>query len=161
MVAPLTEKPANAPRVVIMVEVLRVRVTTDGAPITLLLTELGDRGLREAVLAVEVAVRVRRVVAPFAAAAEAGRASRVARVVPVSDRPLTCRTPPEAVRDPGVVADLPAQLPATLLVPPPTSFAVALEAVEGQAIRLRAVAPEGRRGEVSPALGTGRIHNSE
>jgi hypothetical protein len=134
LVASLAEKLPGPPRGVIVIEVLRGRLTTDGATIVLGRTDVGELPLGEPVPPIEVRLTVGDAVAGFAPAAEAGRCSAVADIVLVRDGLLASRAPTEAGRDPRMIADLLTHRVTVLPVPRVVALPVAGQAVEGEAV---------------------------
>jgi hypothetical protein len=141
-VAPLAEEGSHETRLVVVIEVLGVGFAADGAPVALPRTEILDRFAWNAVLAQPVRLVAGATMARFALAPEAGGRRRAAHVVLMRDRLLTSRTPSEAIRHPGeipYVAPLSSSLAAIRL---PAPRAIARLAVDGQPVRLDAVAAE-------------------
>ena len=105
LVTSLAEQLPDATRLVIVVEVLRAGIPADAASVVLCRPQGVQLTPCQLVLAVEVAVRVGRSVTGPASRTESRGGTSVARVVLVRDRLLAGRAPPEAVRNPGVIAN--------------------------------------------------------
>jgi hypothetical protein len=161
VVAALAEQRSDTTVVVIMVEVLRVGVSADGAPVALPRPQLGEFPTCHSVGSVEVAVAARGVVATLAPTAVARGGAGATREVVVGHSLLAAGAPPEAGRNPGVVSDLLAHVLPVFAVPTIVPVPVALEAVERQAVRERPVSAEGRDGQNPFARRTSLVHHSK
>jgi hypothetical protein len=152
LVAPLTQEPADRARGMIMIKMLRRRITAYCAPIILRRPHFSDVILAQLVSAIEVGGTALGVLACLASTTEPRWGRGATRVVLVRHRLLTTRAPSVAGWDPRVVADNLSLAPPMFAVPTTVARTVADQAVERQSVREALIATEGEVRERLTAL---------
>jgi hypothetical protein len=144
VIAALAQQLTDSAALMIVIEVLRTRIATDGAPVPLSGPKLCESLTGEPVLPIEISVAVRKALARLAPTTEARRSTRVPAVVLMSYGLLTRRTPPKSVGDPGMVAHRHSHGATALAVVRITLGAIAIETIKGQAVAESLISAEVR-----------------